>query len=435
MAQKTSKLAKQQRRAARKRKQTDRQLAKRSAKMAQLEPLPPKDEALLKSLYGNLQKISGKKGRFLKLSPKDRKVFLDYLEKRVIQGFSDPEKVLGPQDFGAKTPREFAHKLLEILEKTGIHAKTFQEFLHDVRGYKGNINGALWHLLVENLEPLQNDLMKLARNQVKIFNTFTTLVNARGKVLVRQKAIFGKVEKATNFILVTKDGPKPYTDFAYVSLGTSNAYSETVAAARVGAAPGSRLGAVADLQERAGLGIVQEVPTRRVVTIAVGVENKLPFGKARKQLGESQIRLSEADQLLFTINGKEYYFSPEDIVFSPISIPKAAITTSSSGDWARIMKLAKSGDAEAKDILAAVAKSKNLGQLYGLTNYGQASTTTPYSSYDWARIMKLAKSGDAEAKILVAAANSFGAGETFMKVSLLLKREHFQRFTNALFSR
>jgi len=241
------------------------------------------------------------------ITKKERMQILSDLEKRVAQSG------VNPKNFGVKSETELAELFVKIIERMKIKPKSFRAFIAQMRikGYQSRVRGMLWHMFVRNFQPLQDDFIGVARSQVKEMNNpAVKLLNAKGKG-VQEPVNFGKPRKAQEIHIIKNDGTSvEFIDDVLVSCSGAEA--------------------------------------KRLWGFLVEIEVKTTSAAKSfsKQIGFAQLRLmaDEVKEVAMIVEGfKEVVkIKPENIIFSPSSIDRNAVTLLSNSKWGRLAKSTRS---------------------------------------------------------------------------------------------
>lgn len=242
------------------------------------------------------------KGSF---TAQERVELVSDIEKRIAQS------TINLRNYNVKNARQFAELLVKEIEDMDVSPKTFRAFVSNMRieGYRGRLRGKLFHFFVENFEPLQQDFKKTARRQVQELNNLPKpfkLLNAKGNE-IPGPVKFSTPLKAKNIRILKKDGRSvEFIDNVFT------AYSEKGEAT--------------------------------LWSFLIEIEVKTPaaakgFGK---QIGSAQLRMmmDEVDEIVMEVEGFPDFkrIKPENLIFSPRSIDRNAVTLLGESSWARLTK-------------------------------------------------------------------------------------------------
>jgi hypothetical protein len=251
--------------------------------------------------------------------------------------------------FGVTCARALAELFVEEFGRMKIAPPTFRGFINRARahGYRSRVRGRLFHLLVRNFAPLQNDLLQNALGQLDELNNpqlhgsfpvgtkIPSLLNAKG-VEVHGSMQFGPPLKAEEMRIRKKDGRAvEFVDDAYVSFA--------------------------------------DVPNARLWTFLCEIEIKTTGAASRfgKQIGFSQLRFGAQDMsaIEMTVAGFDgiVKIAPEHIVFSQRSIDRNAVTLLSTKKWLRLSD-------EDRATLAGAWQTGDVEEIYTRSDFRIQST-------------------------------------------------------------
>lgn len=270
---------------------------------------------------------------------------------------------VNPKIFNVNNAWELAELFVKDFEAMEISPRTFRSFAANARikGYQSSVRGKLFHRFVRNFKPLQDDLKSMAKHQVIELNNAPLLVNARGTQISKFEK-FGAPRKASKTRIRKKDGTVvEYIDELYTSSSGK------------------------DNSQRWSFLVEYEIKT---------AASAKDFGK---QIGWSQLRamMNDVEEIEMVVEGiGRVKVKPENLVYSPRSINRIAITLLSSKRWARI-------------------KMKEQVELSKALATGDAKLIYSKSGF---RFQSTAK----------------GMGETFLRVTLAMGTDDLNKIVNAV---
>ncbi|MBI5885721.1 MAG: hypothetical protein HZB85_03970 [Deltaproteobacteria bacterium] len=289
-----------------------------------------------------------------------------------VERISESKSSLRPSDFGLKGNRELAEFFVKTFEEMEIAPRTLRAFLAGkrIKGYQSRFSGALFHMYVKNFQPLWEDFRKVALGQVKELNELGAnprknlhLVNARDERVKGLK--FETLEKAEKIYIIKKDGTRvEFIDGAMVSSSGKG--------------------------DSAYWSFLMELE----------VKTSSAAKEFREQIGSAQLRFihDEVECIEMLVDGIKdpVKVSPKNIVFSPRSINRNAVSLLSESKWAKLEKIERIGLLEA-------AKEGKKEKIYEASNFRVQST-------------------------------SKGMGESFIRVDLAVNSEEIWKIIRAVMS-
>jgi hypothetical protein len=201
--------------------------------------------------------------------------------------------------FGSSTGAQLGDRILGFASRFGFRATTFAEFWRSLRGYRSNFNGELFEWQVEASAGLRADIMVWASTEVE--NLRRLAHAARGRTVREVAKLPEHLVDARNQPLVLPAGgaftkPVPVTGiYLLLADGTRRKFVDamTVSLYGRGNAPPSHAGP----------------------TTLGQYKFRTAIRKLAKQMEEDPARLATST-LVFTANGTEHRFGPNQLVFA-----------------------------------------------------------------------------------------------------------------------